>query len=184
MVGRLWWAGLRVIVWVLTLLARQGGPGQKGLVKNLPWKYVECWNVAISVDEEKNITSANQSLSSVNNRKTKLAGFENCSIPAKHFRVRLCSPNLPSPSQKGLGSRLGQTLIDLMVSSSWHYKSYQGHSFLYSRVSSPTHILCKDPLRGHYHNYCARTVAQFVNWYCSIHNDLHVCGLAKSAVTL
>jgi len=37
--------------------------------KNLTWKCLECWNAAVGVDEGKNITSANQHLSSTNDGK-------------------------------------------------------------------------------------------------------------------
>ena len=58
------------LVWVLDPSnSGQARKGRKSLAKNLAQKCVECWNVAISVDEEKNITLTNQHLSSVNDRK-------------------------------------------------------------------------------------------------------------------
>ena len=47
------------LVWVLDL-SGQARKGRKSLVKNLTQMCVECWNPAISIDEEKNIPSANQ----------------------------------------------------------------------------------------------------------------------------
>ena len=47
------------LVWFLDP-SGQARKGRKSLVKNLTWKCVECWTPAISVNEEKNIPSANQ----------------------------------------------------------------------------------------------------------------------------
>ena len=47
------------LVWVLDP-SGQPRKGRKSLVKNLTQMCVECWNPAISIDEEKNIPSSNQ----------------------------------------------------------------------------------------------------------------------------
>ena len=47
------------LVWVLDS-SDQARKGRKSLVKNLTQMCVECWNPAISINEEKNIPSANQ----------------------------------------------------------------------------------------------------------------------------
>jgi len=44
--------------------------------------------------------------------------------------------------------------------------------FLMWWFSSPTHILGKDPLHGHYHKLPCTHIAQFGNWYHSVHHDL------------
>ena len=52
-----------------TYSGSQTQPTRKGLGKNLARKCLECWNATVSVDEGTNITSANQRLSSINDRK-------------------------------------------------------------------------------------------------------------------
>ena len=53
----------------LSLDPRPFWPHKIGSGENLAQKCLECWNVAVGVDEGKNATSANQRSSSTNDRK-------------------------------------------------------------------------------------------------------------------